>query len=103
MSLGRAKECDRNCGTLIAWDKEEGYFVEPENNNEPHRRDRCESLGGVWKSFGGGQQQAAVTSAPTTRTNTEVKKAVNQDINFAILQKLGDIENLLKKIAGVAE
>lgn len=75
---------------MLAWDDEESHFVEVENNNAPHSRDRCESL-----------RPNGNTATP--RTNTVVKQAVNQDINFAILQKLGDIEKLLKKIAGVEE
>lgn len=92
MSLGRAKECKYNCGQLLAWDTEENYFVEVENNNEQHTRERCESL-------------RATTSRPAAATTqqprTEVKQAVNQDINFAILQELRKANGLLAKIAGV--
>ena len=89
MSLGRARPCKYECGTILAWDNEEGYFVEPENNNQQHSRERCESL-------------KPRTGAPP-RPSIQVKEAVNQDINFAILQELRKHTHLLQKIAGVEE
>jgi len=74
---------------MLAWDDEESHFVEVENNNAPHGRDRCESL----------RPKDSYQSRPTTT----VKQAVNDDLQMAMLQELRKIVNLLQKIAGVED
>lgn len=101
LSLGKPRECDKGCGEIIAWDNTErdgrGGFIEINGNNQFHSKTRCESLGGVWPALQGQQQQQ------TTKPKEEIKQAVNQDINYAILQKLEECRKLLAKIAGVEE
>jgi hypothetical protein len=87
MSLGRSKECKYQCGTVLAWDDEEKYFVEVENNNAQHTRERCEWLRGP-------------TKAAPQQARTEVKQAVNQDLQMAILQELRRANGYLAKISG---
>lgn len=92
MSLGRSRECRYDCGTLLAWDNEESYFVEVENNNAQHTRERCESLRGG---------SSVKPTGPKAREI--VKETVNQDLQMAMLQELRRANELLAKIAGVED
>ena len=83
------KICKYGCGQLLAWDTEEGYFVEVENNNEQHTRERCTELRGG-------------KPIPNMARDT-VKSAVNQDITMAILQKLDKMDKKLDRILGEEE
>lgn len=94
MALGRPKLCKYGCQTTLAWDDEESIFVEIENNNAPHDRNRCESLR---------PKDGSGSSYQQPRTNAAVKQAVNQDLQLAMLQELRKIVVLLQKIAGVEE
>lgn len=91
LSLGRARDCKYSCGTLLAWDNEESYFVEVENNNMQHTRERCESLRGT---------SSSKPAAPTPQPRQEVKQAVNQDLMMAVLQELRGLREDIKRANG---
>jgi hypothetical protein len=82
----KVRACKYQCGTIIAWDTEEGYFIEPDNNNAPHTRERCESLRPKE------QNKSLADYKPTVS---------NQDVSFQILVELRKANSLLAKIAGV--
>jgi formate dehydrogenase assembly factor FdhD len=99
LSLSRSKLCKYNCGQLLSWDTEEGYFVEVENNNAQHTRERCEGLRGSTGT--GSSAPSAAQHTVQQQPRTEVKQAVNQDLIMAVLQELREHTKLLRAIAGV--
>ena len=71
---------------MIAWDTDEGYFIEPENNGARHTRERCESLRPIEQ----------------TKPLLDYKSMTpNQDVLLQMLIELRKANSMLAKIAGV--